>query len=82
MSERLQNEEAAARPASSLPPDEPSTDKAAAADGQHDETPVAPAAVPSATVGTGSYIGLSCAVMMGLLTLILIAGLLISRWLF
>jgi hypothetical protein len=35
----------------------------------------------SETIGTGSYIGISCAVLMGLLTLILIAGLLISRWL-
>ena len=38
--------------------------------------------VPSDTVGTGSYIALSCTVIAVLATVILIAGLLISRWLF
>jgi hypothetical protein len=35
----------------------------------------------SDTVGTGSYVAVSCTVMAVLATLILIAGLLISRWL-
>lgn len=39
------------------------------------------AAVPSDTVGTGSYVAISCVAAMGLLLLVLIAGLLISRWL-
>jgi hypothetical protein len=41
---------------------------------------VAPPA-PIATAGTGSYIAVTCSVMMALLTLILVAGLLIVRWL-
>jgi len=39
------------------------------------------AVVPSDTVGTGSYVAVSCSVMMILATLFLIAGLLIARWL-
>jgi hypothetical protein len=39
------------------------------------------ARVPSETVGTGSYVAVSCTIMMILVTLILIAGLLIYRWL-
>ena len=37
---------------------------------------------PSDTVGMGSSVAISCSVMALLLTLVLIAGLLISRWLF
>ena len=37
--------------------------------------------VPSDTVGTGSYVAVSCTVLMILATLVLIAGLLIARWL-
>ena len=47
-------------------------------DGQTE--PAAPPA-PSETAGTGSYIAVSCTAVMVLLTLLLIAGLLISRWL-
>jgi hypothetical protein len=36
---------------------------------------------PSDTVGTGSYVAVSCSVLALLATLVLIAGLLISRWL-
>ncbi|HEX3301767.1 MAG TPA: hypothetical protein VHR64_02725 [Thermomicrobiales bacterium] len=39
------------------------------------------ARIPSETVGTGSYVALSCTVMTILATLLLIAGLLIYRWL-
>ena len=39
------------------------------------------AAVPSETVGTGSYVAVSCVAAMVLLLLVLIAGLLLSRWL-
>lgn len=35
----------------------------------------------SDTVGTGSYVAVSCSVLALLATVILIAGLLISRWL-
>jgi hypothetical protein len=42
--------------------------------------PAAPP-VPSETAGTGSYIAVSCTAVMVLLTLLLIAGLLLSRWL-
>lgn len=38
--------------------------------------------VPSDTVGTGSYVAVTCSVLAVLATLLLIAGLLISRWLF
>jgi hypothetical protein len=44
------------------------------------ELPPAPR-VPSETVGTGSYIAVSCTALMILATLLLIAGLLIARWL-
>ena len=37
--------------------------------------------VPSDTVGTGSYVAVSCTVLTILATLMLIAGLLIARWL-
>lgn len=37
--------------------------------------------VPSDTVGTGSYVAVSCSVLMVLATLLLIGGLLIARWL-
>ena len=36
--------------------------------------------VPSDTVGTGSYVAVTCSVLAVLATLVLIAGLLISRW--
>ena len=41
----------------------------------------APPPVPSDTVGTGSYVAVSCTVLMILATLLLICGLLIARWL-
>jgi hypothetical protein len=44
------------------------------------ESPPAPR-VPSETVGTGSYVAVSCTALMILVTLLLIAGLLIVRWL-
>jgi hypothetical protein len=44
------------------------------------EAPPAPR-VPSETVGTGSYIAVSCTALMILATLLLVAGLLIARWL-
>ena len=44
------------------------------------ESPPAPL-VPSETVGTGSYVAVSCTALMILVTLLLIAGLLIARWL-
>ncbi len=37
--------------------------------------------MPSDTVGTGSYVAVSCTALMILATLLLIAGLLIVRWL-
>ena len=37
--------------------------------------------VPSDTVGTGSYVAVSCTALMILATLVLIAGLLVARWL-
>ncbi len=37
--------------------------------------------VPSDTVGTGSYVAVSCSVLMILATLLLVGGLLIARWL-
>ena len=37
--------------------------------------------IPSDTVGTGSYVAVSCTALMILVTLLLIAGLLIVRWL-
>lgn len=43
--------------------------------------PPPPPRVPSDTVGTGSYVAVSCTVMAVLATLLLIAGLLIARWL-
>lgn len=39
-----------------------------------------PSAQPE-TVGTGSYVAVSCVAGMGFLLLVLIAGLLLSRWL-
>jgi hypothetical protein len=36
---------------------------------------------PIATTGMGSYIAVTCSVMMALVTLILVVGLLIARWL-
>ena len=43
--------------------------------------PVASPLVPSDTVGTGSYVAVSCTVLMIVATLLLIGGLLIARWL-
>ena len=37
--------------------------------------------IPSDTVGRGSYVAVSCTALMILVTLLLIAGLLIVRWL-
>jgi hypothetical protein len=39
------------------------------------------ARIPSDTVGTGSYVAVSCSVLAILATLVLIAGLLVWRWL-
>jgi hypothetical protein len=39
------------------------------------------ARVPSDTVGTGSYVAVSCTILTVLATLLLIAGLLLYRWL-
>ena len=39
-----------------------------------------PLATEPETVGTGSYVAVSCVAAMGLLLVVLIAGLLISRW--
>lgn len=53
-----------------------------AADITTDETEAPPAPrVPTETVGTGSYIAVSCTALMILATLLLIAGLLLARWL-
>lgn len=43
-----------------------------------DDTAAPP--VDEETVGTGSYVAVSCVAAMGLLLVILIVGLLISRW--
>lgn len=55
---------------------------------EKDEEEISPAGAgaiipkaPSDTVGTGSYIAVSCSVMALLATVLLIAGLLIARWL-
>ena len=43
-------------------------------------TPASAPGQPSETVGTGSYIAVSCTALMILATVLLIAGLLIVRW--
>lgn len=40
-----------------------------------------PSKAPSDTVGTGSYVAVSCSLLTVLATLLLIAGLLVARWL-
>ena len=55
---------------------EPSRDAAPTEPAPDEATP----AVPE-TVGTGSYVAVSCVAGMGLLLLVLIVGLLVSRWL-
>ena len=76
MSQPVEAGEATREPATASPPEDARPESTPS---ERESAGVSPS-VELSTVGTGSYVAVSCAATMGLLTLILIAGLLISRW--
>ena len=80
MTHRSEDKEAAT--AASLLIDNTQAPEDSATEADRDWEGIPEVAAQPTTVGTGSYIAVSCVAMMVLLTLLLIAGLLASRWLF